>query len=327
MLLSFFVLVLFCSTASAAVTVYMMDASEIEAQSAWIEKETVFIQVNPDLRLTFPAAEVDLRKSNLEQATKKTTTPEGKPGNKPDAKPGTKPDPVTARKGGTQALLDELGEVVGFRRDLEDLFRTHLTDDMDRIIDKNFNPAVAERTVKRHLGRKLSTRELQEVLAWFKSRLGKRVLELDSVWDFNRKEKMNTYVGRDTAPGFKERQELVSQIEKTTGTAAVQMRMVEYMYRRLLHAIPPNLPEGKVIKERIQTLLPTLDTLRKQTVTGWLYVYRDLSTGELRDYLRFVRSTSGRKYFTSTNEALEEVFREMAINLEKNLHNDLKMLL
>jgi hypothetical protein len=63
-------LVLFSFTRiSSAMTVYMKDGSEIEAQSAWKKGEKVYIRVSPDLRLEFPASEVNLGKSGIVTAS------------------------------------------------------------------------------------------------------------------------------------------------------------------------------------------------------------------------------------------------------------------
>ncbi len=87
------------STAAVAMTVYMKNDEQIDAESAWQAKGKVFVKVNNDLLLDFPADEVDLEKtfgrknrelkSKGKTATVVTAHPE-KPANISGLKPGTR---------------------------------------------------------------------------------------------------------------------------------------------------------------------------------------------------------------------------------------------
>ena len=58
-----FTIVALVSTAAVAMTVYMKNDEQIDAESAWQAKGKVFVKVNNDLILDFPADEVDLEKT------------------------------------------------------------------------------------------------------------------------------------------------------------------------------------------------------------------------------------------------------------------------
>lgn len=326
-------LVLFCSDAFAAITVFMEDGSEIEAQSAWKDGERVYLQVNPDLRLDFPLSEVDVRKTNMPDAKQAPTPAVEKTSTvSTPAVSEKKPRvsaPVAPEKGKTASpaksgdIMDELVEIAGIRRDFNDLFGNSGNGEIDRIFADTFSPELAEKSFKKHLEQKLSPRVMSEVLAWYKTPVGKKIVETESVMDFNKREKVLLYISMDSAPGFKERMDLVSQIEKTTGITEVEMRLAEIIFRSIISAIPPEFPEAKQIKQQIQKGVPSIGALRKQNVENWAYTYRELSTKELHDYLKFLRSADGKKYMAAVRESTEEIFKKVAVNIGKDLHNQL----
>jgi hypothetical protein len=287
------------SAAVAGGIVYLMDSSEIEVESAWIEGDTVKARVNENLCLSFPLAEVDLRKTGLQRQA--------------DASP-----PKRVRPPAETDLVDRLINVIGFRRDFDDMLRPGRDDDMDRLVNDKFNPEVAEKTVKKHLRKLLGQHDLEEVLAWYTSPTGKKLLEAESVWDFNRREKKTTYVSRENVPGYRERMEVSRQIVKTTGIAELETRMMTHLYRRILGTIPKNYPDGEEIKAKISKDMPELETVRQEKINGMAYSYRLLSIGELRSYHDFLRTSSGRKYVKALNDANEEIFRQLAINVERS---------
>jgi hypothetical protein len=56
---------------------------------------------------------------------------------------------------------------------------------------------------------------------------------------------------------------------------------------------------------------------RKKVIQKLAYGYRDLSLNELNDYLKFLRSATGKKYISAVWEATEEIFKKVGLNIEK----------
>jgi hypothetical protein len=302
-------LIVSCADFAAAMTVYMIDASEIEAQSAWKDGERVYVRINPDLCLDFPASEVNARKSGLTDDTHVRT---------PLAERGAK-KPAPARSAG---IMDELVEVSGHRRDLNDVFGRASDGEFEQLLAETFSPALAEKAFRRCLERRLNQRELAVVLAWYKSPVGRKIVEAESIWDFNRKENTLTYAGLESAPGYKERMNLIGQIEKMAGASVVETRLSQNIIHKMINAIPPDHPEGTEIKHRLKNSIPTYESNRKENIEKWAFGYRDLSLAELRDYLNFLRSASGKKYMAAVREATEEIFNKVAVNIEKDFRKD-----
>jgi hypothetical protein len=65
-------LVLALAVSASAGTVYLKDGEEIDARSAWKKGNTVFVLVNRDILLTFPADEVNVSRSGLVKGGKKS---------------------------------------------------------------------------------------------------------------------------------------------------------------------------------------------------------------------------------------------------------------
>jgi hypothetical protein len=291
-----------------AMTVYMNDGSEIEAQSAWREGEKIYVRVSPDLCLDFPASEVNSGKSGIRNASLKKR-------------------PQTLKESGSSAsarsgdVIDELIDLSGQRRDFKDIFGRGEHGVVEQLFADSCTPELAEKTLRRCLKQRLNNRELAWLLAWYKSPLGAKVVEADSVLDFNRQENTLTYVGIDTAPGFKERMSLIRQLEKNTGVSEITTRLAQRLMQRLISVIPPNHPEGYEIKARLRENTHTLEENRKKLIQRWAYSYRDLTLNELNDYLKFLSSGAGSKYMAAIRDATEDIFGKVTNNMEKELRN------
>jgi hypothetical protein len=290
---------------AAAMTVYMNDESEIEAQSAWTDGERVYVRVDPELRLDFPASEVNVRKSGIANDSKERAP-------KVDREAKT---PAPARSGD---IIDELIEVTGHRREFDETFGRSGRGEIEQLFADTFTPALAEKSFKRSLARKLNNRDLAVVLAWYKSPVGRKIVEADSVWDFTLVEKASAYVAVDSAPGFKERMNLISQIEKISGASEIATRLTQNIMHKMIAAIPPDYPDAIEIKKKIKDEIPTLEMSRKKNIQNSAYIYRYLSLNELRDYLRFLRSATGKKYMAAVQAATAEIFKKVAVNIEKD---------
>jgi hypothetical protein len=299
------------ANSAAAMTVYMNDESEIEAQSAWKDGETVYVRMNPELCLDFPASEVNVRKSGIPIVQQKRTS---------------KAEQRVMASTPSGEIVDELIVAAGHRRDLNDIFGRSGRDEIDQLFADTLSPDRAEKTLRSCLVRKLGNRELAAVLTWYKSPVGAKIVEADSVWDFNREEKAAAYASLDSAPGFKERMKLIGQIEEIAGASEIQTRLTQGVLRKMISDIPPDFPDAREIKERLRKEIPSLEMSRKKNVQDLVYNYRFLSTHELREYLQFLRSAPGKKYTAAVSVASEEIFKKVAMNIEKDFRAYVKML-
>jgi hypothetical protein len=300
-------LVLFSFTRiSSAMTVYMKDGSEIEAQSAWKKGEKVYIRVSPDLRLEFPASEVNLGKSGIVTASL-------------ERKRRTVMVSEASAPASYSDVIDELIDVSGQRRDFKDIFGRGDWGLVEQLFADSCTPELAEKTLRRCLKRRLDNRELAWLLAWYKSPLGSKIVEADSVLDFNRREKTLTYAGIDNAPGYKERMNLIGQIEKSSGLAEIETRLTQNLMQKMISAIPPLHPEGYELRAKLRENTLTLEENRKKLVRNWAYSYRELSLKELNDYLKFLRTATGSKYMAALREATEDIFGKVSSNMENEL--------
>jgi hypothetical protein len=304
-------MLIFCAGVADAMTVYMMDESEIEAYSAWQVGERVYVRVNPDLCLDFPSSAVDVRKSGISVPRANSPMVDGQTRAASSAMSGD--------------VLDELVMVAGHRRDINDLFGRNTHSEIDQLLSGTFSPALAEKSFKRCLARRLTNRELAAVLAWYKSPVGMKIVEADSVLDFNRTEKTLTYVTMESAPGYKERMYLIGQIEKMTGASEIEIKLTRSIIHNMIIAIPDDFQDAKEIKKRLQEEIPTLKSKRQENIDKWAYSYRGLTIVELRDYLKFLRSATGSKYVAAVREATEEIFRKVAMNIEKDFRKEVRM--
>lgn len=232
-----------------------------------------------------------------------------------------KPAPSSQR-----TILDELVVVAGHRRDMNDLFGRGGHSDFEQFMSEVYSPEVAEEIFKRSLVRKLDTQELTEILAWYKSPLGAKIVEADSILDFNSKGNAYIYCKVNSVPGFKERMALTGQIEKAVGATEIEVKLSKLLLNKMINAIPHDFPEAKRAKEEIKERIPSLDIKRQENVQKLAYTYRHLSLRELHSYLSFLHSNTGRKYSTAVKEGNEEIFKKVVVSIEKDFRNDIRMI-
>lgn len=228
---------------------------------------------------------------------------------------------------GSSDIITELAVVAGHRRDLNDLFGRGGRSQLEQFLSEVYSPEVAEATFKRCLVQKLDHQELANVLAWYKSPLGRKIVDADSVVDFNRREHVLMYASNDAEQGFRERMHLVGQIEKSVGGAEFEIKLMKLMLHKMVNSIPPNFPDKERFRERVKDLIPALESKQKENTQKYAYTYRDLSLRELHSYLTFLHSSTGRKYISAVKEGTEELFKKVAINFEKDFHDQIKLLM
>ncbi len=135
--------VLLYSVASAEISVIMKNGEIIDAQEAWQEGETVFIQVNPEVLLDFPRADVDLKKTKIRK--------------------------IKLTKASLE-LLDQVLEISGTLKQI-DGFGSHFSGgegngESDGAIEgmfrDSFDPADARKRFRQHLAQKLEAFQSQD---------------------------------------------------------------------------------------------------------------------------------------------------------------------
>lgn len=299
-----------CANLTVAQTVYMNDGSELEAQAAWIKGEKVYVSMNADLSLDFPTADVDLSKSGIRSHS-------------PQSIPVTEKRKTYAAPKSHDAL-DELLRVAGHRRAMDDLFGRNDHTRISEVYARAFTPALAEKAIRDALRRTLNPREIAEVTSWFKSRVGRKFVEADSIWDFNQRENELTYVGNKGVPDLKERLKVAGEIDRIYGSSEDATRITKQIITTIINAIPNDFPEANEIRKRMREEIPTRETQRDDAVAALSYSYRFLSLSEHRQYMNFLRSTPGKKYVSAVREATVVITQKVARNLEKELVEDIK---
>lgn len=292
------------SAASADVSVFMKNGEIIEAQEAWGEADTIFIQVNPEVLLDFPAVEVDLKKTKIRKL---------------------KPAKATLE------LVDQVMEISGTRQQIE-AFGSHFggnagnrstesPDIMDGIFRESFNPSDAWNIIHQHLAQKLDQRTLSDVLGWYKKPIGVKIAQIDSENDPDRQQKIDAFLSNEATLIPKARLRLVAEIEKAIGLSEFEVRVTERSVRAMMEAIPADFPDKEKLRRQMAGSLKeqknSLEKVRQKNVGRTVYSCRDLSTEELGEYLEFLRSASGSKYTKASIEGVGKMFDKFMDQVKK----------
>lgn len=293
-LLTLLVSVFACSAAIAKLSAHPKDGSEVQARKALRDDGMSQLQENGDSKVESYEPEIKLPKTRLGKKQRKK-------------------------------LLDQIIEVSGTRKQLENLLKHSATDDdFDAILKESYNSDAALKVVRGHFAKKLGDRDLVDVLAWFGSPVGRKIAEAEALPEPDKKEKMKAFMDREATPETKERLEILARIDRSEGLAEVQRGIASRMIRRVARSIPADFPDRATMLEKMDSGVPSLETLRSENAAKSAYTLRDISTAELRDYLRFLQSPAGEHYSSAMVNAAREIFGAVMDKLADHFIKKLK---
>lgn len=175
------------------------------------------------------------------------------------------------------------------------------------------NPARINKYIENQLASSLSIPELEQVLKWYNSPLGKKISELEYSTYADKKEHANKlrFAFNLTRYQNTSRANLFSRLdEATTSTVAmVELQTNLIVQNQILDLVLSNSKEldqasiDKIIQNFRTDIDPYLDIFAAQMVfAGFVYTYRGLSEPELEAYLSFSETEAGKNYYSILNK-------------------------
>lgn len=175
------------------------------------------------------------------------------------------------------------------------------------------DPARINDYIQDQLASNLSIPELEQVLNWYQSPLGKKIskLEFSSYADKKAQANKLRLAFNLTRYQSASRADLFSRLdEATTSTAAmVELQTNLIVQNQILDLVLSNSKEldqasiGKIIQNFESNIDPYLDIFAAQLVfAGFVYTYRGLSESELEAYLSFSETDAARNYYSILNK-------------------------
>jgi hypothetical protein len=178
---------------------------------------------------------------------------------------------------------------------------------IDRIVSQRFSAGALYARMRLEFERNLESARLTKALEWYDSPLGKRItgLELASLIP----DGGGTLDLENDRPSPR-RLDLLRRLDAGGGasdtTVDVTMSIVGSLTRAFQPALPAvaRLSRSQLEHELTQVRNLTLERIRRACLLNMLSAYRDLTDGELEQYVRFVESEGGQWYMSVMNGTL-----------------------
>jgi len=172
---------------------------------------------------------------------------------------------------------------------------------------------------KKYLDRKTSL----EALQWFKSPLGKKLVQLEREASTpSAREEMKSFSNiLQSSPASKKRLELSQKFDKVSGSSQFTILAQATIFESNAKVFNPIAPEQNrlseiQIKQLSQDLKQQLELpMKNQSLMGFLYAYRSVSDADLEKYIAFLSSATGKRFNATLQKAtlkMIKVFTEDA---------------
>ncbi len=199
------------------------------------------------------------------------------------------------------------------------------------------NPQRMNEYIRKHLASRLSIPEMEQVLKWYKSPLGKKIAELEYSSYTEKKEHVNTLrlAFRLSRYQNTSRANLFSRLDEATNSteAMSELQTSLIIQNQILSMVLSDSDKvdqasiDEIIKKFETDIDPYLDILAAEYIfAGFVYTYRGLSETELEEYLSFSETKAARQYYfilkTKSNAILLDSNKRILTSIIRVLNED-----
>ncbi|MDA8126987.1 MAG: hypothetical protein M0009_17590 [Deltaproteobacteria bacterium] len=159
---------------------------------------------------------------------------------------------------------------------------------------------------------------LQNLLKWYESPLAQKIdnEESSSSGADKQADLLQYLTVLQKNPPTRERIDIIQEVESTIQLSELTTNIVVEIMKGMFKTISLTVPKEKQveladIEKEIIKLRPIMkEGLRKQMVLSSFYIYRNLSNAELREYIAFCKTETGKKEIEITGGALSYVLSQ-----------------
>ena len=182
---------------------------------------------------------------------------------------------------------------------------------IDRIVSERFAADALYARIKSEFERNAESGRIEKALAWYDSPLGKRVKgqELAALVATGGEDADAVADLEQNRPSSR-RIDLLTRLDASGGASETTVDITVAIVRSLTRAFQPEIPSvatltpGQLDQQMAKARNRTLEDMRRACLVSMLLAYRELSDGDLDQYVRFVSSEAGNWYMGTMNSAL-----------------------
>ena len=198
------------------------------------------------------------------------------------------------------------------------------------ILKKSFNSEKATSYLREYFLENEKEADLIKVMELYKNPLMIKMnnYEQDFYNPDKREEQMTFFKKMKTNPPKQERVNLLLSLNETLKASIKTKKLLENIVVAFSQGYNLTLPKNEQLDEeavvsRAKLELPKefSQQITNQFVAVGLYVYKDVSDIELKEYIEIWKTDIGKKYIDMIFSSYKTVFEKMSINLVKNLNS------
>jgi hypothetical protein len=175
-------------------------------------------------------------------------------------------------------------------------------------VQESFSPERIKKTIINEVKASMTVKELDNVLHWLDSPLGKKCTRLEDAAStpeiFSDVKKFAARL--EQAPPADRRLNILRRLDAAVKATETNVEIAMNTQLAVAYAVVQSLPREqqgslKDIATQLKKNRPQIEAVMKsQTLLFGLYIYRDLTNAELEKYIRFAVSPCGTKYHAAT---------------------------
>ncbi len=188
------------------------------------------------------------------------------------------------------------------------------------IIKSAFEPTVILDAVSKGVQKDISSKDAQNLISWFKSKLGKKiVLEETKASSANSMQEM-LQSAKELLSNHS-RVALAIELDKLTHSSKIQANMMLNMRLAMVESFAKESQKENIKQQLISQQNRVIEYAKKMSIISFLYVYRNLSINDIEKYINFLKTPSAQKFNDSfiksySNEmdvAVKKMAKDLAI--------------
>lgn len=191
--------------------------------------------------------------------------------------------------------------------------------DLYHAIQKSFDSQKLQKKIEEHIAKKMSNEDVDFVMNWLNSPLGEKILKLeDSVSTAEAYEEMQKR--KEELSKDSKRVDQIYKLDQAIQGSKTNLELginMQFAMAAAMAAVydPENREILDNILKKVEANRPRMEgPIKESTMTSYLYMYRDLETDEIEQYIAFVKSEPGQKYFNALLESLSSAIMDAARN-------------
>jgi len=186
------------------------------------------------------------------------------------------------------------------------------------LLKQAFDSEQARKELFQFISMKMDESLLQNLLVWYESPLGQKVVsEESSSSGADKQAKILRYLAsmQDNPPAF-DRITLIQNVESTTQLSELTTNIIIKIMKGMLKSINLSLPKEKQVEDvniekYISNERPLIkEESRKQMILSLYYTFRNFTNDEIKQYIAFYKTKAGQEEIEITGGAFFHVLNE-----------------